>query len=174
MPAEPALTKHKASVLLVDDQPMIGEVVRRMLAGEDDIVFHYCKDATQAVARATEIKPTVILQDLVMPDIDGLTLVKHFRENDATRETPMIVLSTKEEPKIKAEAFGLGANDYLVKLPDRLELLARVRRIQVHIVRVRRRALSIPGQSARVATRPGAYGSQGDWKRHATERLEGV
>jgi sigma-B regulation protein RsbU (phosphoserine phosphatase) len=124
---EPALTQHKASVLLVDDQPMIGEVVRRMLAGEDDIVFHYCKDATQAVARATEIKPTVILQDLVMPDIDGLELVRLFRENEATRETPMIVLSTKEEPKVKAEAFGLGANDYCVKLPDRLELLARIR-----------------------------------------------
>jgi phosphoserine phosphatase RsbU/P len=127
MSLEPALTQHKVSVLLVDDQPIIGEAVRRMLAGEDDIVFHYCKDATQAVARATEIKPTVILQDLVMPDIDGLTLVRHFRENEATRETPMIVLSTKEEPKIKAEAFGLGANDYLVKLPDRLELLARIR-----------------------------------------------
>ena len=39
----------------------------------------------------------------------------------------MIVLSTKEEPTIKAEAFALGANDYLVKLPDRLELLARIR-----------------------------------------------
>ena len=98
-----------------------------MLAGEDDIVFHYCKDATQAVERANEIGPTVILQDLVMPDIDGLTLVKHFRENEATRETPMIVLSTKEEPKVKADAFGLGANDYIVKLPDRLELLARIR-----------------------------------------------
>ena len=125
---DPALlTEHKVSVLLVDDQPIIGEAVRRMLAGEADIAFHYCKDATAAVARATEIGPTVILQDLVMPDIDGLTLVKLFRENEATRETPMIVLSTKEEPKIKAEAFGLGANDYLVKLPDRLELLARIR-----------------------------------------------
>ncbi len=127
MSSEPALTQHKASVLLVDDQPMIGEMVRRMLAGEDDITFHYCKDATQAVARATEIKPTVILQDLVMPDIDGLELVRLFRENEATKETPMIVLSSKEEPKIKAEAFGLGANDYCVKLPDRLELLARIR-----------------------------------------------
>jgi sigma-B regulation protein RsbU (phosphoserine phosphatase) len=40
---------------------------------------------------------------------------------------PLIVLSTKEEPAIKAEAFALGANDYLVKLPDRIELLARIR-----------------------------------------------
>ena len=127
MSVESELTQHKVTVLLVDDQPMIGEVVRRMLAGEADIVFHYCKDATQAVARANEIQPTVILQDLVMPEIDGLALVKLFRENESTRETPMIVLSTKEEAGIKAEAFGLGANDYLVKLPDRLEMLARIR-----------------------------------------------
>ena len=62
-----------------------------------------------------------------MPEIDGLTLVKMFRANEPTRETPMIVLSTKEEPTVKAEAFALGANDYIVKLPDRLELLARIR-----------------------------------------------
>ncbi len=125
--AEPELTQHKVSVLLVDDQPIIGEAIRRMLAGEPDIAFHYCKDALRAIDRAVEVQPTVILQDLVMPDLDGLTLVRMFRENEATREIPMIVLSTKEEPKIKAEAFGLGANDYLVKLPDRLELLARIR-----------------------------------------------
>jgi phosphoserine phosphatase RsbU/P len=62
-----------------------------------------------------------------MPDIDGLQLVRFFRANQATRQTPMVVLSSKEEPVIKAQAFGLGANDYLVKLPDRLELVARIR-----------------------------------------------
>src|SRR5262249_9202961 len=124
---EPGLTQHKITVLLIDDQPMIGEAVRRMLVNEQDIQFHYCKDATRAIDEAIKVSPTVILQDLVMPEIDGLTLVKKFREVDATRETPMIVLSTKEEPTIKAEAFALGANDYIVKLPDRLELLARIR-----------------------------------------------
>src|SRR5271165_505548 len=127
MSTEPLLTQHKVTVLLIDDQPMIGEAVRRMLAGEPDIAFNYCRDATKALAEAARIKPTVILQDLVMPDIDGLTLVKNFRANEATKETPMIVLSTKEDPAVKAEAFALGANDYIVKLPDRLELLARIR-----------------------------------------------
>ncbi len=127
MSTEPLLTQHKVTVLLIDDQPMIGEAVRRMLAGEPDIVFHYCRDASKALDEAARVKPTVILQDLVMPDIDGLTLVKKFRANEPTRETPMIVLSTKEEPTVKAEAFALGANDYIVKLPDRLELLARIR-----------------------------------------------
>jgi phosphoserine phosphatase RsbU/P len=127
MATEPILTQHKVTVLLIDDQPMIGEAVRRMLAGEPDIDFHYNRDAAKALPEADRVKPTVILQDLVMPEIDGLSLVKEFRANEATRETPLIVLSTKEEPTVKAEAFALGANDYIVKLPDRLELLARIR-----------------------------------------------
>ena len=121
------LKQHRITVLLVDDQAIIGEAVRRMLATESDIEFHHCSDPTQALATANAIRPTVILQDLVMPDVDGLTLVKFFRANPATRDVPMIVLSSKEEPATKAEAFALGANDYVVKLPDRLELIARIR-----------------------------------------------
>src|SRR5688500_9032840 len=62
-----------------------------------------------------------------MPDIDGLTLLKFFRANATTRDIPMIVLSSKEEPATKAQAFALGANDYLVKLPDKVEMIARIR-----------------------------------------------
>ena len=121
------LGSHKITVLLVDDQMIVGEQVRRMLAPEQDIVFHYCPDPTKAIAMATEISPTVILQDLVMPEIDGLTLVKFFRANQKLKDVPLIVLSTKEEAATKAEAFALGANDYLVKLPDKIELIARIR-----------------------------------------------
>ncbi|HEY7329266.1 MAG TPA: SpoIIE family protein phosphatase [Gemmataceae bacterium] len=120
-------TRHPVTVLLVDDQPIVGEAVRRMLASESDIVFHFCSDPSRAIDTATTVQPTVILQDLVMPGIDGLTLVKQFRANEGTRQVPMIVLSTKEEPVIKAQAFALGANDYLVKLPDKIELIARIR-----------------------------------------------
>jgi PleD family two-component response regulator len=106
-----ALPRHAIKVLLVDDQAIIGEAVRRMLAPEKDIVFRYCNDPAAALHVANQFAPTVILQDLVMPDIDGLMLVRFFRANAATRDIPLIVLSTKEEPKIKAEAFALGAND---------------------------------------------------------------
>jgi sigma-B regulation protein RsbU (phosphoserine phosphatase) len=116
------------TVLLIDDQPMIGEAIRRMLAVEKDISFFYCQEATRALEMADDVHPTVILQDLVMPDMDGLLLVRFLRAKDApTREIPLIVLSSKEEPDIKAQAFALGANDYLVKLPDSLELIARLR-----------------------------------------------
>lgn len=115
------------TVLLVDDQPIIAEAIRRMLVDQPDIALYYCQDPTQAIALAEKISPTVILQDLVMPEIDGLLLVKYFRANSLTRNIPMIVLSSKEEPVIKADAFALGANDYIVKLPDQIELVARIR-----------------------------------------------
>ena len=98
------------TVLLVDDQPIIGEAVRRMLVGEDGIAFHYCREAPAALAMAADIRPTVILQDLVMPEIDGLSLVRQFRADPAFQDVPIIVLSTKEDPAVKAEAFALGAN----------------------------------------------------------------
>lgn len=115
------------TVLLVDDQPLVAESVRRMLSDQSDVRFHYCQDPSKAIATANEVQPTVILQDLVMPEIDGMMLVKFFRANKATKDVPMIVLSSKEEAATKAQAFALGANDYLVKLPDKLEVVARVR-----------------------------------------------
>jgi len=69
----------------------------------------------------------VILQYLVMPGIDGLTLLSQYRANQGTKDIPIIVLSTNENPQVKGQAFALGANDYLVKLPDKIELIARVR-----------------------------------------------
>ncbi|HTU23670.1 MAG TPA: SpoIIE family protein phosphatase [Gemmataceae bacterium] len=126
-PAQSNTVSRPITVLLVDDQRIVGEAVRRMLAAEQDVVFHFCSDPARAIDTANAVQPTVILQDLVMPDVDGLTLVKFFRVNPATRQVPMIVLSAKEEPVIKAQAFALGANDYLVKLPDPIELIARIR-----------------------------------------------
>jgi sigma-B regulation protein RsbU (phosphoserine phosphatase) len=129
------------TVLMVDDQAMVGEAVRRMLADQPEIKFHFCSDPTKAMQMAREIQPTVILQDLVMPEIDGLQLVKFFRANASTRDVPMIVLSSREEPETKYKAFQLGANDYMVKLPDKLEVVARIRyHSQAYITRRERNA----------------------------------
>lgn len=126
-PFSPSLTEYQIRVLLVDDQAIVGETVRRMLAPEADITLQFCQDPTRAVPTAVEWSPTVILQDLVMPDVDGLDLVHFFRAHPKLKDIPLIVLSSREEAVTKAEAFTRGANDYLVKLPDRIELVARIR-----------------------------------------------
>jgi two-component system, chemotaxis family, response regulator WspR len=123
----PSADDYAVAVLLVDDQAMVGEGVRRMLAPQPNFTFRYCSDPTKAIDVAREFKPTTILQDLVMPGVDGLTLVRQYREDPSTKDVPIIVLSTKEEPAIKSASFAAGANDYLVKLPDGIELVARLR-----------------------------------------------
>jgi two-component system chemotaxis family response regulator WspR len=121
------LTSYKVRVLLVDDQLIIVEALRRMLGDQPDIEFHHITEGANAVDAAVSLQPTVILQDLIMPGIDGFNLIKSYRDCPQLAAVPVIVLSSKEDPKLKAHGFAVGANDYLVKLPDRLELLARVR-----------------------------------------------
>jgi two-component system chemotaxis family response regulator WspR len=122
-----AVTRFKVRVLLVDDQLIIVEAIRRMLSDQADIEFHYVTDAAAAIATARQLQPTVILQDLVMPEFDGLALIAAYRDDAGLRPVPVIVLSASDDAQLKARSFAVGANDYVVKLPDRLELLARIR-----------------------------------------------
>jgi signal transduction histidine kinase/HPt (histidine-containing phosphotransfer) domain-containing protein len=124
-PSHPA--EYPLVVLLVDDRAMVCDAVRRALLNQADIHFHHCADAREALTVANQIKPTVILQNLGMPGLDGLALLQQFRANPATRDTPVIALSTNENPQAIGQAFALGANEYLVKLPDKIELVARIR-----------------------------------------------
>lgn len=122
----PVMDETVVRVLLIDDQPIVAESIRRLLASEPGIQLFYCQHAQQAIPMAVQVRPTVILQDLVMPEVDGLLLIKFLRANPATSTIPVIVLSTRDESVIKAEAFASGANDYLVKIPDPIEFIARL------------------------------------------------
>ena len=119
--------KDRVAVLMVDDQAMFGEAVRRMLASEADIEFHFTTDSAELVGLAEKVKPTVILQDLLMPGIAGLTLIEMLRKDPVTGDIPLVILSSKGEAPIKNQAFVLGASDYVVKFPEPPELIARVR-----------------------------------------------
>jgi len=119
---------RRIAILLVDDQKFVGMAVGRLLATEPDIDLHCCLTAIDAIPRAQEIRPAMILQDLVMPDVDGLTMVRRFRENPSTLHTPIIVLSGDDGPDTAARARSAGANDYLVKLPSKENLVACIRR----------------------------------------------
>lgn len=120
-------TQYEYLVLLVDDDPMVAEALRLMLSGENDIRLHYCSDASNALNMAEQLKPTVILLDMVMPDIDGLTLLRYIRVSEQTQLVPVVALSMKNDAKLKADVFSAGGNDYLIKLPESVELLARIR-----------------------------------------------
>jgi len=118
---------YHALVLLIDDQAFVGDAVSRALTSQHDIDLHFCSNPLKAIETANNFKPTVILLDLVMPQLDGVTLLKALRKNPVTAEVPIVVLSAEEDAQTKSDAFALGANDYLVKLPDTIELRARIR-----------------------------------------------
>ena len=139
VPIQSSSVTARASVLLVDDQAIVCEAVRRALAHEADLEFHYCANATDALATALELRPSLILQDLVMPDGDGLALIAQYRADDALKDTPVIVLSANENPQTRSQAFALGADDFILKLPDKVELLARIRHhTRAHTARAQR------------------------------------
>jgi CheY-like chemotaxis protein/HPt (histidine-containing phosphotransfer) domain-containing protein len=115
-------------VLLVDDQQFVGAAVRQLLATETDIDFHHCTQAVEAIPYANRIGPTVILQDLMMPDVDGFTLVRMYRLNPTTARVPVIVLSGNDDAATRTRALGDGAVDYIVKLPKKADLVACIRR----------------------------------------------
>ncbi|MEI7922917.1 MAG: fused response regulator/phosphatase [Planctomycetota bacterium] len=120
------MTENGCRVLVVDDSRVLCLTVNAMLKAED-IIVNSCGIASEAMGMALTFKPTVILQDLVMPDVEGLDMVRMFKTDPRTQDIPLVMLSSTEDPKVKSDSFAEGANDYIVKLPDRLELLARVR-----------------------------------------------
>lgn len=120
-------TKTPYTLLLIDDQEIVAEALRKVLSAETDIEVHYCADSLQSIKMARQLKPSVILLDLIMPDVDGITILKYLRASPDISQIPIIVLSGKEDGESKAEALENGANDYLVKWPPVETLVARIR-----------------------------------------------
>lgn len=124
-----SFTLESVPVLLVDDQEITGYILNKIFSEDsrNDFVLHATGNPLDALQKAQEVGPAVILLDLVMPGMDGLTLLERFRRHPDFADTPIIMLSSQEESFFKAKAFEIGANDYLVKLPEKIELLARLR-----------------------------------------------
>ena len=126
--ASPRPTRAQAPILLIDDQRFVGVALARLLAGEPGLELHCCERGAEAEAAADRIRPALILQDLVMPDVDGLTLVQAFRQRASTAHTPVIVLSGNDDAATRDRALAAGAVDYLVKLPTKAALLECLQR----------------------------------------------
>jgi signal transduction histidine kinase len=117
----------RCSVLLIDDESFSEDIITHGLKACAPHTLRYASNPAMAVELAKEIGATVVLVDMRMPEIDGLEVTRRLRADKDTEHVPVIVLSSEDDPDIKAKAFAVGANDYLVKWPDPRELVARVR-----------------------------------------------
>jgi two-component system, OmpR family, response regulator ResD len=113
----------RRSVLVVDDEPTIAEVVSRYLerAGYRTRI---ASDGIEAIDAATSQRPDLVVLDLMLPGIDGLEVMRRLREHD--RGTPVILLTAKGEESDRVVGLRLGADDYVVKPFSPAELVARV------------------------------------------------
>jgi DNA-binding NarL/FixJ family response regulator len=114
-------------VLLIDDQPFIGELVKRLIGSDPTVELHLCHEPRDAAARARDLAPDAILLDWVMPDVDGLTLLRTLRSAPRTKEARIVVLSGNDDEPARRSAADAGADGFYVKLPARDLLIAAIR-----------------------------------------------
>jgi len=110
-------------ILIVDDEPQITRVLRTSLQSSGyEVVL--ARNGLEAIDRFKETNPDLIITDLSMPEMDGLELTRAVRQ---LADTPIIVLSVREQDTMKVAALDEGADDYITKPFSIQELLARVR-----------------------------------------------
>jgi two-component system, OmpR family, KDP operon response regulator KdpE len=116
-------TKTPARILVVDDEDQITRVLRTSL-GAQGYAVESAANGVQALEKFERWKPDLIITDLSMPEIDGVELCRIVRE---TSKLPIIVLSVRDQERIKVQALDAGADDYVTKPFSIQELMARVR-----------------------------------------------
>ena len=113
-------------ILLVDDSSTILMMESMMLhEGTYDLVT--AKDGEECVEKALAERPDLILLDVVMPKIDGFETCRRLRAEEATRGTPVIMVTTRGESQNMEKAFEAGCSDYVTKPINKVELLNKVR-----------------------------------------------
>ena len=113
----------KAKVLIVDDEQAIRRFLRTSLSAQGYEV-HVAAKGEDAVLRAANIQPDLIILDLGLPDTNGIEVTKRIRE---WAKTPIVILSVQDQDTEKIAALDAGADDYLTKPFSVGELMARLR-----------------------------------------------
>ena len=114
-----------ARVLVIDDDPVILELLRINFEIEGFEVLR-AADGEEGLQRARTDEPDVVLCDIMMPRLDGLELLTRLRHDPLTAHLPVVLLSAKAQKVEVERGLALGADDYVTKPFDPLELLDRV------------------------------------------------
>jgi len=128
------MMKQQPTILVVDDEPTIREVVRRYLE-RDGYKVNEAADGKTALQMLESEPPDLMILDIMLPGIDGLSITSHLRDGDGTRtlvterEIPIIILTARTGERDRIQGLELGADDYVTKPFSPQELVARVRAV---------------------------------------------
>ena len=116
------------TVLIVEDQEDIRDVIRITLELEE-FALHEAVDGVEGLRMAQQLKPDLVLSDVMMPGMDGLALCRRIKAESALRRTKVVLLSARGQPEDRKAGSAAGADAYLAKPYGPLELLATVKRL---------------------------------------------
>lgn len=115
-----------SKILVIDDEQHIVEVISKLLSLYEYEVFK-AYSGQEGIFAATQKLPDVILLDRIMPDIDGVEVCKILKDNEITKDIPIIFVTSRTEVEHLVEALEIGAHDYISKPIEKKELIARVK-----------------------------------------------
>lgn len=116
---------HKGRILVVDDERLNRTLLRSLLQAAGYQVTE-AEDGEQALRQIGTEDPDVVLLDVMMPGLDGYTVCRRIKENQATAHLPILIVTALNDREARLEGIGAGANDFLTKPIDRQEVLLRV------------------------------------------------
>jgi DNA-binding response OmpR family regulator len=115
----------RLKVLVIDDDPVILELLRVNFEIEGfDVVC--ARDGNEGLAMAQELHPDVVISDIMMPRRDGLQLLSDLKGDPRTEDLPVILLSAKAQKSEVQHGLDLGADDYITKPFDPIQLIDRL------------------------------------------------
>jgi DNA-binding response OmpR family regulator len=115
-------------ILLVDDSETV-LMMERMILEKESYQVVMARDGQEGIAKALEVKPDLILMDVVMPNMNGFEAVKWLRRREETKSVPIVMVTTKAEMESMETGYVSGCSDYVIKPIDSLELLTKVKNL---------------------------------------------
>jgi CheY-like chemotaxis protein len=119
------MDRAKAKILVVDDTPVNIQVLNEALDKEFDVFF--ALNGNEALQKAQELEPDLIMLDIMMPEMDGFEVCRRLKGNDRLRNIPVIFITALSQTKEESQGLALGAADYISKPFNPDLVLLRVR-----------------------------------------------
>jgi diguanylate cyclase (GGDEF)-like protein len=124
--SEMPILNQMYKILIIDDEPAFHKLLKSQLESRNYDVIS-CLKSEEALALVNEYMPHLILMDLMMPNVDGFTLIKQIRDLNLRYFLPIVVVTARDQSKDLSHALDIGADDYLSKPFEFEELLARIK-----------------------------------------------
>src|SRR5665213_582583 len=127
LPLDNYIRNQKPKLLLADDEPDMLRFLKSQLEKHYEIIESV--DGNQAVAKAKQFLPDLMLLDMMMPEKDGIAACRELKENTSTRAIPVILLTARADDETKMSALNAGASDFLTKPFSTTELHVRIKNL---------------------------------------------